>query len=389
MNKKGKLLWITECYPSANKPQYCIFLEQQIQELSKLGYKIEILIPVNEKKSSGLSKTEYNSMTVYKISYYSMRYKASLSVGTNEFINNLDQLLDKENYDLISTQIVSDEILYGVTKVAARRDIKFTITFHGCNVWKNAIISNNLLEELHAKRRKSIISKANAIICVSNKVSDIVKKRLPKMPIYIVYNGVNTKCFKPLEAKVESSEIRIVAIGNLIPTKGFQYLIEGLKLIVEKYQNCRLYILGQGPEKERLARQVEQLYLKEYVVFVGYKPYDAVKKYLQSADIFILPSYYEALGCVYLEAMACGVATIGVRTQGIDEIIVNGENGLLVEPKDAKSITEQLIYLISNKEKRKELGLAGRKTAEKFSWVDSAISLDTVYQKVLHENAIK
>ena len=101
-------------------------------------------------------------------------------------------------------------------------------------------------------------------------------------------------------------------------------------------------------------------------------------------DIFIMPSYYEALGCVYLEAMASGMITVGVKGQGIDEIIKDGKNGFLLAPESIESITMTVrkIYGMTADEISGVSDLA-RITAGNYSWDDSAKALSEVYKKTV------
>ena len=126
-------------------------------------------------------------------------------------------------------------------------------------------------------------------------------------------------------------------------------------------KDIRLKIVGEGVERSSLEAQVKNLGLERVVEFLGRLPYEQVAEKMRESHVFVLPSYYEALGCVYLEAMACGIPTIGVKGMGIDEIIVDGENGLLTEQKDAESIVVQIKRL----SKIKNLQLNYLKTVEK------------------------
>ena len=96
-----------------------------------------------------------------------------------------------------------------------------------------------------------------------------------------------------------------------------------------------------------------------------------------------MPSYYEALGCVYLEAMACKVPVVGCKGQGIEELIVDGKTGMLVNPQDTKNLVEKLTELIENSNLRNSIGEAGYKlVTDKFTWLDSAKYLDKVYNEI-------
>lgn len=157
-----------------------------------------------------------------------------------------------------------------------------------------------------------------------------------------------------------------------------------MKKIVEKGKyDIHLTIAGRGEKEAELKTLVEKLELSKYVQFVGYVTYDKIVSLLQNSDVFVLPSYYEALGCVYLEAMACGVPVIGCWGNGIDEIIRNGQDGYLVEGKNVESIVENVEKMLE-KNHYKEMGRLARENVEKsYRWLDSAQSLREIYIKIL------
>jgi glycosyltransferase involved in cell wall biosynthesis len=117
---------------------------------------------------------------------------------------------------------------------------------------------------------------------------------------------------------------------------------------------------------------------------LGFIEYEVVAKIMRTCNVFVMPSYYEALGCVYLEAMACKLPVIGCKYQGIDEIITDGLNGLLVEPHSTRQIFEKLNYLFEHPQKAEEIALQGYHTIlNGFTWRDSAKELQEVYTTIL------
>ena len=140
--------------------------------------------------------------------------------------------------------------------------------------------------------------------------------------------------------------------------------------------------------EEELKKQVVELSLEKEIHFMGYVPYEQVVRELQKSDIFILPSYYEALGCVYLEAMACGVPPIGCHNNGIDEVIKNGVDGYLVEPQNSKEIVWAVERLLDDNARRMMGEKARLKVEKHYTWNDSAESVKEIYEncKNIKEN---
>ncbi|MBI3399374.1 MAG: glycosyltransferase [Deltaproteobacteria bacterium] len=157
----------------------------------------------------------------------------------------------------------------------------------------------------------------------------------------------------------------IIAVGRLSLEKGFSYLIRAFRIIAAEGISCRLVILGEGAEKERLRKLVVELDIDDKVAFLGFQknPY----KYVANSTLFVLSSLYEGFPNVLLEALALGVPSVATRCPtGPEEIISDGVNGLLVPPADEKSLAEAIKRLLTDEALRKRLGEAGKKRAEDF-----------------------
>ena len=106
---------------------------------------------------------------------------------------------------------------------------------------------------------------------------------------------------------------------------------------------------------------------------------------MAACDIFILPSYDEAFGVVYLEAMSFKKPVIGTEGEGIEDIIKDGENGLLVKPRDVASIVEKLELLIRSPKLRNELGIKGFNSIKNLTWENNAREMIKIYERLISE----
>ena len=232
-----------------------------------------------------------------------------------------------------------------------------------------------------------VYEKAAAIVGVSNKTLINVCDRLPlRDKCHVVYNGVDVEQFYPDKEKTQNDGLRVVAVGNLIDLKGHDLSIAAMDVLVRNgYRNIHLDIFGRGEKEDELKTMVEKRNLADYVTFKGYVHYDKIAEEIRMYDVFLLPSWYEAIGCVYLEAMASGVVTVGCWKQGIDEVIKDGENGFLLRPKNSDDVVQVLKKLYElGPEARKEVARKGRETvAEGYTWKHSAESLYKVYQSIV------
>ena len=376
-----RILTISEVYPTKEKSQYGVFIKQQMDELERLGYDVDVLIPFRSKKNGIVMETEFDGKKVYSIDYPVIRYELFLKQVAHSVYVELKKLIKKNNYDLLAVHITGDTILKIIADIGKELNIPVVAHYHGLNVWKEYVNKHPSRQRFYARRRARILRQVQAIVGVSNKVSDIVRERIKNTPIYTVYNGVETELFYPQTEKEKN--FIIIGVGNLISIKGFCYLIQAFAKLYENNKSIRLKIVGEGIERTQLETLAKEKGVSQATTFLGKLPYDKVALEMRTSNLFVLPSFYEALGCVYLEAMACGIPTIGVKGMGIDEIIVDGENGLLVEQKDVNSLSEKIKLVLDNEELADKLGENGRKTALEYTWKASAIVLDKVYRSTL------
>jgi len=171
-------------------------------------------------------------------------------------------------------------------------------------------------------------------------------------------------------------------VGNLIPIKGVEYLIDALKEVKEKGYKFQCEIFGRGISRDNLENKCKENYLDE-IIFKGYQKSEVIAEAMRNSDLFVLPSYYEALGCVYLEAMASGIPVIACESQGISEVIVNEETGILVKEKNSKEIADNIIRLIEEPEYYKKIQEKALETVREYTWENTAQKLKSLYDNVL------
>ena len=375
-----RILFVSECYPTREAPQYGIFIQQQAQALEALGNTVDVLIPQRSNRNGDMEK----EAAAMKIEYRTIRYELFPVLAAQSVYCQIEQYIQKNDYDLVAVHITSDTVLKMVVKACNRLGIAVVAHYHGLNVWEEFTTRHPLRQKLYAWRRRAILQKIQGAVGVSDKVSDILRQRLKDIPVQTVYNGVDIGKFQRKAHRNE--EFHIVGVGNLIEIKGFAYLLDAFAQLHAQQPKTHLDIVGQGVLLPTLQEQAQRLGIADCVTFHGKVPYEQVAEIMGSGDLFVLPSFYEALGCVYLEAMGCGLPTIGVSGMGIDEIISHGENGLLVKPKDSCDLYEKMRQVTLDTELAEKLAENGATTACRYTWDASAKTLNTFYEAcVNHE----
>lgn len=204
---------------------------------------------------------------------------------------------------------------------------------------------------------KKIADNASFVTAV-NQIFVKELKTLNQQKIYYVPNGVDIHNLKPAENIKKNTNILFV--GRLTEKKGVIYLIEALKKIDKKIYN-KLLIVGDGPLRIILEKKVRELGIENKVYFFGSKPYKELFKFYNESMFIVVPSITtsdgdrEGFPTVYLDAMACGCPIIASRIEGIENIIKNNENGIIVEQKNPAALAKTMNDLIYNDKLRNSI----------------------------------
>jgi glycosyltransferase involved in cell wall biosynthesis len=173
--------------------------------------------------------------------------------------------------------------------------------------------------------------------------------------------GVDVEVFAPRTRRPVRERFEILSVGQLAPAKGYPVLIDAVALLVQRGNtDVRLRIVGEGNERDSLARQIAKLGLERNVHLEGSCGQDRVRELYLETDLFALASFAEGVPVVLMEAMAMEIPCVATWITGIPELIRHGEDGWLTPPSDPEILAEAIAMLIANAELRERLGKAGR-----------------------------
>lgn len=182
---------------------------------------------------------------------------------------------------------------------------------------------------------------------------------------HVVHCGIDTESFVMRNEQPVDGPMLVVA--SLYEKKGQRYLIDACSILKKKGRTVRCQIIGQGPERPQLCQQIEDLGLTDEVEMLGAMANDQLGKHFAAAQMFVLPAVVASNGdqdgipvCL-MEAMASGVPVVSTTVSGIPELLVHGEVGTLVPPRDAGALAAALEALGSDQSCRERLACAGRK----------------------------
>jgi glycosyltransferase involved in cell wall biosynthesis len=191
------------------------------------------------------------------------------------------------------------------------------------------------------------------VIAISQSVKRTLQKYefIPERKIFVLTNGININEFRSVHRDRQLSlekTIILGTVGRIEKSKGIKYLLFAMKRILAKYPNTRLEIVGDGSNLEDLKVLSKKLNISNSVKFFG-KLANPIPSYTRMS-IFIMPSVLEGFGIVLLEAMAAGVPVIATNVDGIKEVVVDSESGILIPPKNPDAIAQAVFKIIEQPE---------------------------------------
>ena len=231
----------------------------------------------------------------------------------------------------------------------------------------------------------------NQIVTISEGIRQVLlSEGVDERRVTCVHSAVDISAYqKPCDKEafhatfnLEERSVTIGVIAQLIDRKGHRFLLDILPSLVEKYPNLRVIFFGKGPLKEKIEKTIETKHLQKHVMLAGFR--EDLHRWIGCLDLVAHPALMEGLGVSLLQAAAAGVPIVAAPFGGMPEIVFEGVNGFLVDPRDAKKLTEAIETLLSDASLRKEMGKKGRRLVEKSFSIDAMVEGNlAIYEKVI------
>jgi len=383
------ILVVSGFWPTQSNPISGIFVAQQVAALARAGCQVTVVLS----KTFGRSSSPHCSLADLGLDAEAVTLIEVPLLRLPEKLSSLPGAL------WLNTKIAGAML----ARVIKQRMVFASETFAGCvahggrymglalPAWRRHVaggaslvvhgVDPFLTNISNGRRAKALFNAAgctcDAVVLVGSPLHEhAVSIGLPSDKLHVVANGTDL----PDLAGVSDSQRtlddsrRIVSVSNLIALKGIDDNLRALADIAERRPdlNWEYRIIGDGIERQRLGALTLQLGIADKVLFLGRIPYGETMREIADADIFSLPSWGEAFGIVYLEAMARMRPVVGCLENGAADIITHDSNGLLVPPRSVVDLSRALERLIVNPDLCRQLGRHGRTTAEGYSWDHNA-----------------
>ncbi len=278
------------------------------------------------------------------------------------FIREISRLRKKYPIDILHVQYKKEQVLAAL----ATWFLPITTVWTEHGPLHDLICGNPLL--IWAYRAASLT--AAKIITVSEATkSSLQANGIPGPKLVRIYNGIQCDTLKK-EQNPTNPEHILAVVAGLVQGKGHSYLLEAVRLLRDEGLKVRLQVVGDGPLRGMLEQYVRTNDLMEQVTFWGQISHEQVQEVIEGAGLVVMPSDGQGEGLPYavLEAMERGKPVVACAAGGLPEVVLPGETGLLVPPRDPASLAAAIKQLWREPRRAKDLGLQGRRLVEaKFS----------------------
>lgn len=386
-----RVLVVSHLYPSPGVERH-LFVHEQILALRELGVEARVLSPTpwaprilwrdarqerrgqkpREAVRDGIS-AEYPRVPqpprrllfdrLGDLAYHSVRRLPSLR---------------SSGYDLLHAhQALPDGAL--AQRLAADLGVPYVVTVHGADVYQH-FRRGGAVE----RRAKDVLAHADAVMANSSAVAGLLAGVARPERLSVVLNGT-TGLGRAVEPATDylPGEPLVLTVGYLIERKGIRELIAAVGRLRADGRRVNLAVVGDGPLRGALAAQAEADGVADAVHFLGRVPHERVLALMARADVFALPSWDEAFGLVYTEAMAQGTPVIAGKGEGPEDFIEDGVSGYLAPVRDAGALAGIIERVLDDPVAAAAVGAAGKAAALALSWERNARLTLGVYQKVL------
>lgn len=345
-----RVLSFTTLYPNAERPQYSVFVENRLRQLVRSGeVSARVLAPVPYFPCRSNCFGSYSAYarvprreTRFGIEVDHPRYLAIPKVGMSVAPYLLyaaarrafDRLLRKgERFDIIDAHYFYPD---GVAAVLLGRaaNLPVTVTARGSDI--------NLLPDFTLPRRliRWTAQRADGVITVSSALAARLHDLgIDRSRIAVLRNGIDPAVFRPTTpyrtGEGPAPRPLALSVGNLVPLKGHDLAIAA----VARIPDLTLWVVGAGPERERLERLAHQHAVADRVRFLGTLPHERMPEVYSAADLLLLASEREGWPNVLLEAMACGVRVVTTAISDVTEVVNRPAAGVWIRERSVDCLT--------------------------------------------------
>ncbi|MBU1043911.1 MAG: glycosyltransferase family 4 protein [Candidatus Omnitrophica bacterium] len=375
-----KILVITNLYPNKFEPTKGVYNKQMVNELSKLC-ELKVVAPVPWVPAPRIIEKLlfYNNITekeiidgieVFHPRNFILPKIGRVMYGVYFYLSlygKIKKIHESFKFDIILALWVFPDGV-GSYYIAKKLKVPIIVEALGSDI--------NIYTKYFLRRKiiSSILNKCDRVIAVSTKLKDTMASiGVHSEKVSVISNGVNSLAFNRIDKRKAREILKlsvgskiILFVGNLVPVKGVNFLLDAYKMVASNDKNVQLILVGDGFLKQSLVKKAKDYNIE--VNFCGKVSHSDVSLWMNACDVLCLPSLNEGCPNVILEAMACGSRIVASCVGGIPEMVSSYSRVELVKPKDVKQLAKALTSAVTNEKNIEEI----KNVINNRSWHDAA-----------------
>jgi glycosyltransferase involved in cell wall biosynthesis len=234
-----------------------------------------------------------------------------------------------------------------------------------------------------------IWNQSHFVVANSLGLRELALKSKPNKDVGCIYNGIDIEQFYPRPELKDPTELRLICGTRVTPRKGIRLLIQAVDILLKRYPNVRLSIVGEGDEKKSLQDLTQGLGINSAVTFLGFVPREKAAEIYGRANIYVSPSFNEGMANFMLECMALGMPILATDVGGTRELLTENENGFIIKTGEYNDIVDKIEKFLLDKSLVEKLGNQSRLRAEKMSWEKVSDEYIDLYEKTVNFRKIR
>ncbi|MFO7660723.1 MAG: glycosyltransferase [Candidatus Cloacimonadaceae bacterium] len=361
-----RVLIITNLFPDKFSPCSEVFVQKQVEELSK-SYAVRV-IATRFKYSLSVEQEDHKT---YQVTYIYIPVIKYVHLSLMYFYRRyalpvIDKLIGEWQPDIIHVHDYRHvpELLL-LHKCLGKYPIPRYLTAH--NIRTHPVMARTFaFKWFYRLCLKQSYSGWKHIFTVNERIGRIISQDVKITGFTNIGNAVGpvpeieSSSLDSFRKMLSNKSFNLISVGNLKYEKGFHILIDAISRLISKNYNLQLFIVGKGAERDKLLSDIKSKKLEKNVVLTGDLNNEIVRNLYSLFDAFVLSSYSETFGVVYIEAMYAGLPVVGIKGQGIDGVVRDGENGFLAKPRDVEDLAAKIEYIINNRESVRAVATRGQ-----------------------------
>ena len=376
----------------ADNSPYCLYVHEQAKALRAQGHDVTVIscvgaMPMMKALRPALYETDRRTPKEAVIDGVPVYFPRCLTLGNagerwlggwpmyRAALPVAKALHAQKPFDLLHAHMLPREGHAG-RLLGRALGLPVALTVHGTDVFHYFIPG-----QTPWKRNVETARRVDALMAVSSLLlSRVAPYRGEGRISRVVQNGVDLSLVPENEAPRPRA---VISVGTLKARKCMDKTLEAFARLADEYGDATLTIVGIGEMEQALRARIAELHLEGRVTLTGGLPHEEVLRRMAQSDLFVLPSWGEGYGIVYIEAMAAGCIAVGAENEGIADTITDGENGFLVPAGDTDAVERVMRAVFAHPEAYEALRARGMRDARKLTWAHNAEITAGVYREAM------